>query len=114
MPATPQPALSPSTCEKCASELISERTAAPWCGHCEWHLDTFDAKRRPRELTWKWQDRLAFRMAYRLNASQFKALAGRRVDRPTLDVARIALGLISLVTLALILALLAAGLDLLW
>jgi Zn-dependent protease with chaperone function len=114
MPETAAPTLSSSTCEKCASNLITERTAAPWCAHCEWQLDTFDAKRRPRELTWKWQDRVAFRMAYRLNAAQFTSLVGRPVHRPKWDLARATLAAISVVMLALIAALLWAGVDLLW
>ena len=101
-----------AACPKCATAVVAERGAQPWCPRCEWNLDSFESDRRPRELTFRWQDRRAFRAAYRLNAAQFRALAGKAVDRPGLGAARIALCAISLLMLAVAVGLAVGGVDL--
>jgi heat shock protein HtpX len=71
-----------AACPTCGGELISQRGAQVWCGACEWGLDRYEPERRRPELAFGWQDRLAFRMAYRQNLRQFRAVAAIGAKRP--------------------------------
>lgn len=98
-----------TVCPQCASVLVSERGAALWCPRCEWGLETFEPARRAHDFAFAWQRRLMFRLAYRLNARQFRALSGQRTSRVGFNWPRLALVAISVAMFALVLGLLASG-----
>ncbi|GAA1813599.1 hypothetical protein GCM10009682_38420 [Luedemannella flava] len=88
------------------------RQAEPWCPACEWRLDHYEPGRRPGEFGWASVDRWAFRLAYRLTARQFAALAGRAVGRSRATRTRVVLSVVGVGFLAAVVAMLALGLYL--
>ncbi|WP_033346163.1 M48 family metallopeptidase [Catenuloplanes japonicus] len=60
-------------CPRCAIALVSPGGGPPWCPACEWNLDAYD-ERRPPELGWRWLDRRAHRLAYRLTMARHAEL----------------------------------------
>jgi heat shock protein HtpX len=76
------------SCPRCAAAVVTARGAAPWCPACEWNLDRFEPDRSPAGFGWTWIDRRLHRVAYRLAASQFGALAGGPLERRSLTLAR--------------------------
>ncbi|MGC9666219.1 M48 family metallopeptidase [Planosporangium sp. 12N6] len=107
-------AAAPAThCPDCRTLLVTERGAQPWCPACEWNLDRYEPDRHSPELGWRWLDRLTHRVAYRLTARQYAALAGRPVDRPGTTPATVVLLGTAVLLLAADAALLAADAALL-
>ena len=74
---------------RCATALITLRTAGPWCPACEWNFALFEAGRRGPESGWRWLDRLTHRVAYRLTAREFAALAGGPTGQRAATVPRV-------------------------
>jgi Zn-dependent protease with chaperone function len=99
----------PTSCPRCRHRLASLR-GARWCPECEWNLDAFDPERHDRPFGWKRLDRWAHRTAYRLNARQFAALAGREPAAPRTSPARVAVVVVSAGLLVAIVAMFAGGL----
>jgi Zn-dependent protease with chaperone function len=95
-------------CPRCASPLVSENRAAPWCERCEWGLDRYEP---PVGAGWSGRlaGRVSFRIAYKATTAQFRGLQRTALTRPGFGVVGLALLGISFLLLALILALAVAG-----
>ncbi|HEX8627867.1 MAG TPA: peptidase M48, partial [Catenuloplanes sp.] len=102
-------AASDPSCPHCRTASVTAQGAVPWCPRCEWNLDHFEPARRSPEFGWTWVDRLTHRVAYRLTARQFTALVSGPLERPSWSVARLVTSGVSLVVLALMVALAVAG-----
>ncbi|WP_436523673.1 M48 family metalloprotease [Actinoplanes sp. HUAS TT8] len=100
------------SCPKCAAATISKRSAEPWCPACEWNLDHFEKERRP-EFGWRWVDRRLFRTAYWLTERQYTELRDAPSPARAARSARIATIALSVVLLAMVAAILVAGVWLL-
>src|SRR5262249_38074824 len=85
-----------------------------WCGACEWNLDYYEPYRRRRDTTYKWLDRAFFRLAYRQNARQFRAVSATGARKPGFSWANACVLLFSLLMLALVVAIGAAGVYITW
>ncbi|MEV1287751.1 M48 family metalloprotease [Micromonospora sp. NPDC049679] len=85
------------------------REAAPWCPRCEWNLDRYEPKRHRPEFGWRWIDRRTHGLAYRLTRQQFTALAQRPLAQRGLGPARIVTVTASVLLLAAVALLAAAG-----
>jgi heat shock protein HtpX len=95
-------------CPRCAVPLVTEARAEPWCERCEWGLDHYEP---PVGAGWtsRWLGRLSHRVAYRATTSQFRGLEQSPPTRPGFGLVRLGLIGISLVLMALTLALAAGG-----
>jgi heat shock protein HtpX len=91
----------PTACPRCGEALVSEYGTTPWCGACEWNLDTFSDLRG--SWRWRWLDRIDRRTAYRLSKRQYAELAGRPVGRRGGGAVRALLIALAVVLLALVL-----------
>ncbi|SDY15613.1 Zn-dependent protease with chaperone function [Micromonospora pattaloongensis] len=85
------------------------REAVPWCPRCEWNLDRYEPKRHRPEFGWQWIDRRTHGLAYRLTRQQFTALAQRPLEQGGLGPARIVTVTASVLLLAAVALLAAAG-----
>lgn len=100
--------LTSATCPECDTQLVTFDNAQ-LCPRCESGLDQFDPDRHDRPFGWSWLDRWAFRTAYRWNARQFAALAGRDPGSARSGAARWVLMVLAVVFFAIWLGILAAG-----
>src|SRR5205814_9023288 len=69
-------------CPRCRHPLVSEPRTLAWCPDCEWKLAAYDPLRMASDWGWRPLDRLLHRLAYRLDARNFRSLAGRPPGRP--------------------------------
>ncbi|GLZ79381.1 hypothetical protein Afil01_41880 [Actinorhabdospora filicis] len=99
---TPMP---DSACPRCRTALVTHLSEVPWCPACLWNIDAFEPgdKKGPLRRLYR---RLAFRAAF----GTFRAL--QTGDDPARGATAVALGLVSLVIGALLLAMLALGVRL--
>jgi heat shock protein HtpX len=95
-------------CPRCTVPLVSETRAEPWCERCEWGLDYYEP---PVGAGWasRWLGRLSHWVAYRVTTSQFRGLQQSPLTRPGFGIVRLTIVGISLVLMALTLALAAGG-----
>jgi heat shock protein HtpX len=98
-----------NVCARCAAATVTAHGAAPWCPRCEWNLDCYEPARRRPEFGWRWFDRWTHRAAYRLTRRQFADLSLRALDRPAAGIARIVTVTASVLLLAGVAVLAAAG-----
>ncbi|GGQ65364.1 M48 family metallopeptidase [Couchioplanes azureus] len=98
-----------TSCPRCATALSTARGAEPWCPRCEWGLAAFEPDRRHPEIGWRWADRATHRIAWRLNESQFRALAHGPLAPRTFTMARAAIMALAVVMLLCVAAAAAAG-----
>ncbi|MDG4805466.1 M48 family metallopeptidase [Micromonospora sp. WMMD1120] len=96
-------------CPECQATTETVRDAVPWCPRCEWNLDTYDPARRAREFGWNWVDRWTHRVASRMTRQQFTHLAGRPLGGKGSNRVRLLTTVVSLLLLAMVLALAIAG-----
>ncbi|MDG4825698.1 M48 family metalloprotease [Asanoa sp. WMMD1127] len=100
--------MSAETCPRCLTTTVTLDRAAPWCPRCEWNLDAFDQDRRAPELGWRWVDRRLHRLAFRLAHGQYADLVKADLaQRATLP--RVVIGTVSVILLAVFLALVVGG-----
>ena len=98
-----------SRCSSCDQPLITIRDVEPWCGACEWHLDSYDTRHTKPVTGWARLDRRLFHAAYDLNTSLYRRLADRPIDRPGWGAARVATVAIALLLSGAALSLLLGG-----
>jgi heat shock protein HtpX len=96
-------------CPRCAEPLTALGFPYRWCPACEWNLDRVV----PAVVGWKWADRRLHRLAYRLTARQFTALAEGPLDRRSTSAARLVTMAVAVVLIAAVLAVAGLGLWLL-
>ncbi|MEW2381875.1 M48 family metalloprotease [Micromonospora sp. NPDC047707] len=68
------------TCPRCGKAAVSQLEATPWCPSCEWNLEAYDEKRSRPLFGWRWLDRRAHHLGYRMTRRQFDRLLGRPLD----------------------------------
>ncbi|MGR6321290.1 M48 family metalloprotease [Micromonospora soli] len=101
-------------CPECGAATVSIHEAMPWCAGCEWNLDGYDRARQAREFGWSWIDRRTHRLAARLTRHQYAALVARPLESSGPGLAGVLTVGVSLLLLAGVLALAAAGVWLLF
>jgi len=97
-----------TSCPTCRTDLISEYGARPWCPRCEWGLDVYEPRPGTSRLG-RWAGAIAFRVAYRLTVSQFRALVGRSPSRPGWTGARVVVAVVSVAFYILVAAIVGVG-----
>ncbi len=95
-------------CPKCGADLVSDFGSTPWCEQCEWGLDVYEP---PLGASWLGRrlGALDHRIAYRTTMRYFRAVRGTAVTRPGWTGSKIMIVVMSLVSYALIIALVVAG-----
>jgi heat shock protein HtpX len=88
-------------CPRCSARLVARAAEVPWCAACEWRLAAFDRFTVPPEWGNRLLDRLAHGLAFRLDASAFRRLAGRPVRRGGGRLGRVVVLLLSALVVAL-------------
>jgi heat shock protein HtpX len=101
-------AASASVCPGCGSELARPDRGQPWCPACEWNLGVYDPEVVPSR-GWRWLDRRAHALAFRLDRALFAELSRERPTRPGWTLARVVLVAISALLVLLTLGCLGLG-----
>ena len=94
-----------AACPDCAQPTVTTGLGRPWCPSCDWNLDATV----PVFFGWGWLDRRLHRVAVRLNATQFAALADGPLTPGTTTAARLTTMAAAVLLLAGVLAVAVLG-----